>query len=170
VTGVSIATSVSAAIASAIVISGIILPSASAVRGGMTTPGITAIAGACAAYTRLGAGVCVGSTSATTRTRTIAVPARVHLAGTVFSQLIVGPHINQLPQIACLHHMSAFYPWRTWALALRMPASDPKRTLTERRLQFGLPDACFHNLITPGGNSRCPTPVRRQASGHISSK
>jgi hypothetical protein len=33
--------------------------------------------------------------------------------------------------------------------------------------QFALPNLCFQSLITPGGNSRLPTPVRRQASGHI---
>jgi hypothetical protein len=37
-------------------------------------------------------------------------------------------------------------------------------------IQFSLPNLCFQSLITPGGNSRLPTPVRRQASGHISSK
>jgi hypothetical protein len=36
--------------------------------------------------------------------------------------------------------------------------------------QFALPNLSFQSLITPGGNSRLPTPVRRQASGHISSK
>jgi hypothetical protein len=36
--------------------------------------------------------------------------------------------------------------------------------------QFTPPNLCFQSLITPGGNSRFPTPVRRQASGHISSK
>ena len=36
--------------------------------------------------------------------------------------------------------------------------------------QFAPPNLCFQSLITPGGNSRLPTPVRRQASGHISSK
>jgi len=36
--------------------------------------------------------------------------------------------------------------------------------------QFVPPNLCFQSLITPGGNSRLPTPVRRQASGHISSK
>src|SRR4029078_9430689 len=37
-------------------------------------------------------------------------------------------------------------------------------------VQFAVPRLCFQSLITPGGNSRLPTPVRRQASGHISSK
>jgi hypothetical protein len=36
--------------------------------------------------------------------------------------------------------------------------------------QFALPNPCFQSLITSGGNSRLPIPVRRQASGHISSK
>jgi len=61
-----------------------------------------------------------------------------------------------------------------------MSANDPKRTFSSTSLpglrsgaaqtiQFSLPNLCFQSLITPGGNSRVPTPVRRQASGHISS-
>ena len=45
--------------------------------------------------------------------------------------------------------------------------------VAERRranLQLTLPKLCFQSLMTPGGNCRLPTPVRRQASGHISSK
>ena len=39
-----------------------------------------------------------------------------------------------------------------------------------RLFQLARPILCFQSSITPGGNSRTPTPVRRQASGHISSK
>jgi len=70
---------------------------------------------------------------------------------------------------------------RTWLFAARMSAFDPKRTFgssclarlrsdAAQTFQFGLPNLSFQSLITPGGNSRLPTPVRRQASGHISSK
>src|SRR4026209_1874176 len=70
---------------------------------------------------------------------------------------------------------------RTWVGALQMSAFDPKRTFgssclarlrsdAAQTFQFGLPNLSFQSLITPGGNSRLPTPVRRQASGHISSK
>ena len=48
---------------------------------------------------------------------------------------------------------------------LRQIAGD-----TAQSFQFAPPNPCFQSLITPGGNSRFPTPVRRQASGHISSK
>ena len=44
------------------------------------------------------------------------------------------------------------------------------RSDAAQTFQFALPNLCFQSLITPGGNSRLPTPVRRQASGHISSK
>jgi len=44
------------------------------------------------------------------------------------------------------------------------------RSGAAQNFQFALPKLCFQSLITPGGNSRVPTPVRRQASGHISSK
>jgi hypothetical protein len=45
-----------------------------------------------------------------------------------------------------------------------------KRGAAAQTFQFALPNLCFQSLMTPGGNSRLPTPVRRQASGHISSK
>jgi hypothetical protein len=40
---------------------------------------------------------------------------------------------------------------------------------TSRTFQFAPPNPSFQSLITPDGNSRFPTPVRRHASGHISS-
>ena len=76
--------------------------------------------------------------------------------------------------------MSAIGGKADMANGAAMSANDPKRTLApvaseiaERRrasLQFAPPKLCFQSLITPGGNSRLTTPVRRQASGHISSK
>ena len=41
---------------------------------------------------------------------------------------------------------------------------------TMQCFQFARPNLFFQSLITPGGNSRFPTPVRWQASGHISNK
>jgi hypothetical protein len=52
-----------------------------------------------------------------------------------------------------------------WSGGEKIRADDAAQTF-----QFALPNLCFQSLITSGGNSRLPTPVRRQASGHISSK
>ena len=71
-------------------------------------------------------------------------------------------------------HVSAFGGRADMACCSGNSAFDPKRFSSVERcraqLQFARPNLCFQSLITAGGNSRLPTPVRRQASGHISSK
>jgi hypothetical protein len=51
-----------------------------------------------------------------------------------------------------------------------IPGSWSENISLPTSLQFARPRLCFQSSITLGGNGRVPAPVRRQASGHISSK